>query len=321
MKKVLIFLSLLFVVIIVESCDNAELTPNPSESVNLSDNKKNDSIDKKDSSVVGKDMFMSLKEDIKELKRTDSLRESNLGSLQSQQDDLELKVAKLEKEKIGLKEMVIALFVVSLVLLFAIFFLMRKLYISREQVKDYVNGKLKTYVKFNDVENSFNHYSNQISTNRIKIQELEARCSKLEKKGAQSAAVVNTNAASNVGNFQKNVISEQNVKSRPGEFYMKPAIEEGVFDGLLKSMVKTEDTYFTFTLDRHNQNKASFKFDPYDDSRVMYALKYREEILGMACEIEGNCDSGSAQFRQIEGEAEWKDGKWKVIRKAIVIFK
>ena len=321
MNKLYYVFCLLIVGLIAVSCDNSDLTSTDNDNSRSDKTENKDTLKKKEAIALTSDAILILKEDVNKLKKNDTLTNININSLTNSQDALKNTVEELEKDKMGLSQLLLYLLLFTFVILVVLILVLRKQFMSEDKVKSYVNNKLKAYVQMSQAEASFTHYSNQISNNRIKIQDLDDRFSRLERKvSSQSGSTIPRKDDSPSSLPKGEQRSKNEPKAQPGEFYMLPALQDGEFDVSCKKTIKSEDTYYTFTLDKHNANKATFKFDPYDESRVMYALNYREEILGKVCEIEGNCDSGNARFTQEEGVAEQKDGNWIVKKRAVVKF-
>ena len=168
MKKLFYIICLLLsVVMMAGSCDFFEREGYQDESGSQPNKAKKDSV-KKEDPVANLDAFSALKEDVKKLEKNDSLREGNIGSLQSQQEELEQRVDKLEREKMGLKEMVVILVFFSIILLAVLVIIVRKLYMTRDQVRNYVHEKIPHNVSNNARTTRITCHYQTVAQNSIK---------------------------------------------------------------------------------------------------------------------------------------------------------
>lgn len=127
------------------------------------------------------------------------------------------------------------------------------------------------------------------------------------------AAIVNQKPAKEEKPSQ--IISSED--KTPKVFYMPRTIKECEFEDAKKSLVKTEASFFKFTIDRRNPNKAKFVFDPYDSSYASRSFDDRDRSMITCCEIESISDSPTSciNVNNGEGEAELRNGIWYVTKK------
>lgn len=101
--------------------------------------------------------------------------------------------------------------------------------------------------------------------------------------------------------------------ARGNVFYMPRTMTHMQFDDSRKKYVKDDTVCFTFTLKANG--KASFIFEPYDESSVRRAFDSREETLLTVCDLEIKNPSGKS-FENVEpGEAELNGSIWQVTKK------
>lgn len=102
-------------------------------------------------------------------------------------------------------------------------------------------------------------------------------------------------------------------------FYMKRPLKDMEFELSLKRERPTEETMYRFEIDSKRPNLAHFVFDCDSPNRVRWALNTKDKTLDRVCNASGSGTNGKYQCTA-EGEAELRDGKWVVTRKAVVIF-
>lgn len=96
-------------------------------------------------------------------------------------------------------------------------------------------------------------------------------------------------------------------------FYMPRTITKMQFEDSKKTYIKNESAYFKFTIKK--SGKATFVFDPYDDSYIGRAYDDRDNSLLTVCELETKNATPKA-FNNIEpGEAELRGNVWVVTKK------
>ena len=256
------------------------------------------------------------KNEVDSLKRVTEEQKNQLSSLKKNVETQKSELA----QKLSLKNIIVLLLVI--IVLFAAIFI-----VLFRKIQSMTKKKIaKVESKMNQPNSTISRVSNNSNTNstdfkRIneKIADLGNKYEELRKAVASLSpqAVIKEVVAVN-----KTVTPRVDPAKEQGNvFYMGQPVGDSLFDNSLKSMVKNEDSFYTFINDNNRGDTATFKFDPYDEGRLKYAISYRQEIIGAVCDIEGNCDSGSGQYECKEGNAVLRDGKWNVTIKAIVKFK
>ena len=101
--------------------------------------------------------------------------------------------------------------------------------------------------------------------------------------------------------------------SRGNVFYMPRTMTPMQFEDSKKKFTKDDTVCFTFKI--KGKEKASFIFEPYDESSIRRAFDSREETLLTVCDLEIKNPSGKS-FENVEpGEAELNGSIWQVTKK------
>lgn len=241
------------------------------------------------------------------------------GDMDSIKEELELsinnKVEELQKEKIGLKGLLIASLILFVIITIILFVLIKKISISKEGMNSIIENERRRYRQL--IEDKFNINNKEISGHLNNINRLakdaERRVEILERtqgRRISTTPIPPDNNTSKTDSLEKN----------DNEFYMMCPSESGMFGLSLKREVKSEDTFYKFVLDKKDRGKAKFWFEPYDEARVNYAYTYREDYIEKVCDINDEKTSASGRYECIPGRAELRDNKWVVKQKPLVIF-
>lgn len=327
MKKTFLFAYLLSLFCSVVACEDDRLQNNNGDNSHSKDSaaqtkpQQSDSLSEQVGQLDGKvaaltDNLEENKNEVDSLKRVTEEQKNRLSFLTK---DVEAQKSELA-QKLSLKNIIVLLLVI--IVLFAAIFI-----VLFRKIQSMTKKKIaKVESKMNQPNSTISRVSNNSNTNstdfkRIneKIADLGNKYEELRKAVASLSpqAVIKEVVAVN-----KTVTPRVDPAKEQGNvFYMGQPVGDSLFDNSLKSMVKNEDSFYTFIPDKKRGDTATFKFDPYDEGRLKYAISYRQDIIGAVCDIEGNCDSGSGQYECKEGNAVLRDGKWNVTIKAIVKFK
>ena len=96
-------------------------------------------------------------------------------------------------------------------------------------------------------------------------------------------------------------------------FYMPRTMTPMQFEDSKKKYSKDDTSFFKFTIKKHG--KATFVFDPYDESYIGRAYDDRDSSLLTVCELETK-NATPKTFKNIEpGEAELRGSVWVVTKK------
>lgn len=115
--------------------------------------------------------------------------------------------------------------------------------------------------------------------------------------------------------------SERNKQDDPFArfIYFREPAAEGGFDNNRKIMEKSSQTLYTFILNA-NGHKATFRFDT-DPANFSQALSHTRYKVEPVCNIEGMSAESATKITSLEdGEAELRDNKWIVTKKATVRY-
>lgn len=264
---------------------------------------------------------------IRQINDSLNILNSNLSNLQSRMASLEQRLAIVENDKIGVKNLFVYLVIYSIIVIVLVIFLVKKKAIkdsmTEKQVKDIIADFAKRHPEIinGSVQLTLHQHLGYIQNHKQAIDAINV----------QLGALVNsfnglTKETPNPESREKQVAScgQQGQKKvladgTGGVFYMKRPLNEMEFDLSLRRETPTEETLYRFELDGNSPNIAHFVFDCNSPSRVRWALSTKDKTLDRVCNASGSGTNGEYKCTT-KGEAELRDGKWVVTRKAVVIF-
>lgn len=258
--------------------------------------------------------------------RLDSL-EDVVSSKQNEIEELNSKIKELEIKKISLLQLFIYLVAFSIILVILVVYIAQRVGLKKTDIDSKIkNHENICHGQYNNV--NANHNGQSIKSAKD-IQELNVKFDELKNKYTYLMAridpLLNPSAQvyihdSSLGK-QPNVTTKDDIKKIDSrEFYMERPLKENEFDLSLRKENPTEDTCYKFKLDKHNDSKATFKFETVSPQAALRALNTRDKTIDPVCDVTIiNGDTGHYECN--EGEATLKDGKWIVTKKAYIIFK
>ena len=256
--------------------------------------------------------------------RLDSL-EDVVYSKQNEIEELNSKIKELEIKKISLLQLFIYLVAFSIILVILVVYIAQRVGLKKTDIDSKIkNHENICHGQYNNV--NANHNGQSIKSAQD-IRELNVKFDELKNKYTYLMAridpLLNPSAQvyihdSSLGK-QPNVTTKDDIKKIDSrEFYMERPLKENEFDLSLRKENPTEDTCYKFKLDKHNNSKATFKFETVSPQAASRALNTRDKTIDPVCDVTIYGNTG--QYKCDEGEATLKDGKWIVTKKAHVIF-
>lgn len=340
MKKVLYIVSFIGLFLTLQSCDRlsgllGENNDSQQEQVvddqgqgTSEDSVKQDSDATDEAATAKMQSQLQQNEDgIKKLNDSLSVLNAELVNLQSEVATLKQKQQEIESDKVGVKNLFVYLAIFSIVVIFLVILLAKKIAgkggLTEKQVKDIVADFAKRHP---DIINGSTQQT--LSQHFGYIQNHKQAIDAINKQLGALANYVNglPNETSNqqswksqaaLGGQQKAKGNQINGGSRV--FYMLPPCKEMEFDMSSKRELQMEDTLYRFEVDSKRPNLAHFVFECNSPSGVRWALRNKDKTLDRVCNASGNGANGKYKCTA-PGEAEFRDGKWVVTRKAVVKF-
>lgn len=297
------------------SRDESERSARGSNNEESSVVENTDSIDK-----VKQDSIAKAKEDsiakhetarVEELHDKLNIQGDSIGTLDS-------RIVTLEKNYID-KTSVYSFMIFELIVFsFIIFMLYRRLKQVKKRISkiekksstssDVISQKADNLVSKKELNQKLNDLVSQINTKNTTqdkyVEGVIVRLRKLEEfQGFQDHSLQDS--------ITQEVDTEEARKSNV--FYMPRTMTKMQFEDSKKKYTKDDTAFFKFTIKK--QGKATFIFDPYDESYIGRAYDDRESSLLTVCELE-TINSTPKTFRNIEpGEAELRGNVWVVTKK------
>lgn len=258
---------------------------------------------------------------IRQINDSLNILNSNLSNLQSRMATLEQKLEVIESDKVGVKNLFVYLVIYSIIVIVLVIFLVKKIAIkdslTEKQVKDIIADFAKRHPEIinGSVQLTLHQHLGYIQNHKQAIDSINSQLSALTNcvRGL-SNDVGRANGTSNQ-QIRKSEIPLKNSKV----FYMEQPSNDMEFDLSFKKKMATEETMYRFEVDSNNPNIAHFVFDCDSSRSVRWALRNKDKILDRVCNASGSGTNGEYKCTT-KGEAELRDGKWVVTRKAVVIF-
>ncbi len=322
MKRILYLISFLGLFLTLQSCDRISNLFNEDDSTGQQvDNQQQDEIENKEGQTAetedktatiemqsqlqqNEDGIKALRDSLDNLKMKLTNLQNDITALQQQQKEI-------ANDKVGVKNLFIYLAIFSIVIVVLIVLLTKKI-TSKSSLtqKDIINDVTK---KTSEMQLQMNQ--NRAQINRI-IQELNSlkQIVYTLQSDASTIVIQQGNKAPTPDGGER-----PTVKTTNGVFYMKRPSGENEWELSLKSEIQTEETLYRFEIDRRHANIAHFKFDCATSRRVSWALTTRDKTINSACKASYKGNTGKYHNTR-DGEAELRDGKWVVTRKAEVTF-
>jgi len=339
MKKLLYIICVLGLCVSLQSCDEfpweksddvqQEQTADTQPQVNSNDN----SVVAANDSAVNAKMQSQLKQNesgIKKLRDSLDIVNSELANQRLEVEKLQQQLNNLENDKVGVKNLFIYLAIFSIVAIVLIVLLTKKLVgknsINERQVKGIVEDLARRHPEMfiGNMQALLNQHGNELRNNQYIIEKITANLNALTNYINGLAGGSNVASGQQSWEQQAATQSQQNANNESGGetsrvFYMKRPLKEMEFDLSLRKEKPTEDTMYRFEVNRKNPNKAQFVFDCDSPSRVRWALTTKDKTLDRVCNASGSGANGKYNCTA-PGEAELREGKWVVTRKAVVLF-
>lgn len=264
---------------------------------------------------------------IRQINDSLNILNSNLSNLQSRMSTLEQRLEAVESDKVGVKNLFVYLVIYSIIVIVLVIFLVKKIAIkdslTEKQVKDIIADFAKRHPEIinGSVQLTLHQHLGYIQNHKQAIDAINMQLSALvnssngSTKGTPNSQSLEEQVASCGKQGQKKVLANGTC----GVFYMKRPRNDMEFDLSLRRETPTEETLYRFELDGNSPNIAHFVFDCNSPSRVRWALSTKDKTLDRVCNASGSGTNGEYKCTT-KGEAELRDGKWVVTRKAVVIF-
>lgn len=282
-----------------------ESRDNTSSTEDSMDRAKMDSIEKARIDSVAKTETSKI---VQELQERISLQSDSINDLSSNIEDLEKK-AEGSLDKFSAYTFMIFEFIVLALAICMLYLKLRKL----ESKTRKINHAIK------DISSSGNGVSDYQMTTHV-TKELEKVAKQINHKNADQDRRMDdiVRRIIKLEGPMDSYILHGSEQSQPQQgnsnvFYMPRTISPMKFDDVKKKYSKDETTYFKFTVKK--SGKATFVFEPYDESYIGRAYDDRENSLLTVCDIEAK-SSTPKTFRNIEpGEVELQGNIWVVTKK------
>lgn len=335
MKKILYIFSIVGLFLTLQSCDRfgglfgddnesrQEQVAEDQEVDGSVNNDKQNSDSKGEAATAKMQSQLQQNEDgIKKLNDSLAILNSDLANLQSDVLALQKQQKEIENDKVGVKKMFVYLAIFSVIMIVLVVLLSKKVAgkgsLTEKQVKDIIADFSKRHPEI--IGGSF---QSTLSQHFACIQNHKQAIDAIN---MQLGALVNyvnglTNGTSDRQTIPDGQQEPKDIRSDEAGriFYMKRPLNDMEFDLSLRRENPTEDTMYRFEIDRKRPNIALFVFDCDSQSRVRWALSTKDKTLDRVCNASGNGANGKYRCTA-PGEAELRDGKWVVTRKAVVIF-
>ena len=266
---------------------------------------------------------------IKKLNDSLNVLNSNLQMCQSKLATLQQKQNELESDKVGVKNLFVYLAIFSVVAIFLVVLLSKKIAgkgnLTEKQVKDIITDFASRHPEIinGSTQLTLSQYLGYIQTNEKNIDSINLRLNALTN---WANGQVGGNAPTGQQSWEKQSTLKVQQKEAENQsagasrvFYMKRPLKDMEFELSLKRERPTEETMYRFEIDSKRPNLAHFVFNCDSPNRVRWALNTKDKTLDRVCNASGSGTNGKYQCTA-EGEAELRDGKWVVTRKAVVIF-
>ena len=264
---------------------------------------------------------------IKKLNDSLAILNSNLANLQSDIETLKQQQKDLEDDKVGVKNLFVYLAIFSVIIIVLVVLLSKKIAgkgsLAERQVKDIIADFAKRHPEIvcGSLQSTLNQHFAYIQNHKQAIDAINKQLGTLVNSVNGLASGISNQQSwekqATVGGQQETKDIRKNDAGRV--FYMKRPLNDMEFDLSLRRETPTEDTMYRFEVDCKRSNIAHFVFDCDSQSRVRWALSTKDKTLDRVCNASGNGANGKYRCTA-EGEAELRDGKWVVTRKAVVIF-
>ena len=266
---------------------------------------------------------------IKKLHDSLNVLNSNLQMCQSKLATLQQKQNELESDKVGVKNLFVYLAIFSVVAIFLVVLLSKKIAgkgnLTEKQVKDIITDFASRHPEIINGSTllTLSQYLGYIQTNKKNIESINLRLNALanwvngQVGGNAPTGQQSWEKQATLGVQQKEAENQSAGASRV--FYMKRPLKDMEFELSLKRERPTEETMYRFEIESKRPNFAHFVFDGESPNRLRWAWNTKDKTLDRVCNASGSGTNGKYQCTA-EGEAELRDGKWVVTRKAVVIF-
>lgn len=329
MKKVLHIISVIGLLLTLQSCDRISglwLRGDKTQQEQTVDNQGQGASDKdkQHSDTTKIKTAKDMKSKHQQCENGIRLMRDSLNTLNTQVADLQSDIAKLKQrqeelvsDKVGVKNLFVYLAIFTIVAIVLVVLLAKKTAdksrLTEKQVKNIIAGFAKRHPEIinGNVQAVLGQHSGLLQANRQNISALNTRL------GSVEMVLNELRNRTNSGNTQGKKDERPRVASRV--FYMRRPLKDMEFDLSLKSETPSEDTLYRFETDSKNPNVAQFEFYCNTPGRVRWAWSTKDKSLERVCHATGNGTNGTYKCTA-HGEAELKDGKWVVTRKAVVIF-
>ena len=343
MKKLLYIVSFIGLSLTFQSCDRLsgllggesdspqeQVTDNHDEAEPTNNNEQfPDTIGGKAATTKMQSQLQRNEDGIKKLNDSLNVLNSNLQMCQSKLATLQQKQNELESDKVGVKNLFVYLAIFSVVAIVLVILLSKKIAgkgnLTEKQVKDIITDFASRHPEIinGSTQLTLSQYLGYIQTNEKNIESINLRLNALtnwangQDGGNEPTGQQSWEKQSTLKGQQKEAEKQSAGASRV--FYMKRPLKDMEFELSLKRERPTEETMYRFEIDSKRPNLAHFVFDCDSPNRVRWALNTKDKTLDRVCNASGSGTNGKYQCTA-EGEAELRDGKWVVTRKAVVIF-
>ena len=306
---------------VADNHDEAEPTNNNEQS--------SDTIGGKAATTKMQSQLQRNEDGIKKLNDSLNVLNSNLQMCQSKLATLQQKQNELESDKVGVKNLFVYLAIFSVVAIVLVILLSKKIAgkgnLTEKQVKDIITDFASRHPEIinGSTQLTLSQYLGYIQTNEKNIDSINLRLNALTN---WANGQVGGNAPTGQQSWEKQSTLKVQQKEAENQsagasrvFYMKRPLKDMEFELSLKRERPTEETMYRFEIDSKRPNLAHFVFNCDSPNRVRWALNTKDKTLDRVCNASGSGTNGKYQCTA-EGEAELRDGKWVVTRKAVVIF-
>lgn len=337
MKKILYIFSFIGLFLTLQSCDrlsNLFGDDNDSQQVQVSDDqgqgmseddvrRDSDATDKADTAKMQSQLQQN-EDGIKKLNDSLNVLNEELTNLQSEVATLRQKQQDIENDKVGVKNLFVYLVIFSIVAIVLVVLLAKKIAgkggLTEKQVKDIVADFARNHPDIinGSTQLTLNQHFCYIQNHKQAIDAINMQL------GALANYVKGLSNGTQSWESQAALSEQQKAKGNQADggsrvFYMLPPRKEMEFDMSSKREIQTEDTLYRFEVDSKRPNFAHFVFECNSPSGVRWALRNKDKTLDRVCNASGSGANGKYNCTA-PGEAELRDGKWVVTRKAVVIF-
>lgn len=331
MKRILYIVSFVGLFLALQSCDRFSglfSNGNDSRQEQFADGQggsSDDGMQKSDTTdqaaaVKMQSQLQQNEDSIKKLNDSLTVLNSELANLQSDVISLKQKQKEIENDKVGVKNLFVYLAIFSVVIIVLVVLLSKKVAekgrLTEKQVKNIVADFAKRHPDIinGSMQQTLSQYLGYIQNHKQAIESINKQLATL------------TNGTSNQQSWEKQIAlgKQQETKDVHSKgagrvFYMKRPLKDMEFDLSLRRETPTEETMYCFEIDQKRPNIAHFEFYCDSQSRVRWALSTKDKTLDRVCNASGSGANGRYKCTAA-GEAELRDDKWVVTRKAVVIF-